>query len=320
MAELRAYRRSDLPGLAEVWNECYAGGPNFVRVGEAGLRARVTDQPSFDPERLLVAANGEHILGFVHFGPRTSFWFRRADRSVDPTEGQIYVVVTRGPDPPLARDLLATAVARLAQAGARRALLGPSWVYGTQPFYNGIAGAYEFPGLTAERPELLDLAAEAGFSPLAEYATPELDLSDQEHLAALRAEAVALWRRARDWGLRQRPRPLISPFFPDRDSVELLRGSEIVATAAYGLWEEYARAYGRRLFGITSVQVAQHWRGRGLGKLIVIGAMEAAIEARAEALHLHVWRDNQVAWNLYHRALGFQPKHTWVTLARSLST
>jgi ribosomal protein S18 acetylase RimI-like enzyme len=56
----------------------------------------------------------------------------------------------------------------------------------------------------------------------------------------------------------------------------------------------------------------------GLGKLVMVLAMEAAAREGAQAIHLHVYRDNKPAWNLYHRALGFQPKYTWVTLAKEL--
>ena len=318
IVKLRTYEPSDLPHLAEVWNDCFSGGPNFVRLDEADLRRRVIEQPSFDPTCLLVAGHGAQVLGFAHFGPRTNLWTRPADRRVDREEGHIYVVVADPSDRPLLRDLLAAAAERLTEAGARRLLLGPSWVYGTQPFYNGIAGAYETPGLSAARGDLLELAGESGFAPLAEYGTPELHLSDGGHLTALRERASRLWERSGESELRGRARPLPSPFFPGRNSVELVRGHGVVAAAAYGPWPEYAREHGRSLFGITSVQVAPGWRGRGLAKLIVIQALEAALKAGAEALHLHVWRGNKPAWNLYHRALGFRPRFTWLTLAKQL--
>jgi len=320
MTELQTYRKRHLPGLAEIWNQTFIGKPNFVHVGEADLLRRVVNQPSFDPTNLLVATRGDRVLGFVHFGPRTSSWSHLSERRTDPAEGQIYVVIAPESDRPLLSDLLSAGMDRLAEAGARRVLLGPSWVYGAQPFYNGIAGAYEFPGLGLTRASLLDLAAEAGFAPLAEYGTPEIAFSDRKHLGALRALAQELGRRAGEWGLRLHTRPLVSCFFSDRDSVELLRGSEVVAVTAHGPWPEYAREYTRQLFGITSVHVAPRWRGKGLGKLIVIRAMEAAIEAGAEGVHLHVWRGNEVAWNLYHRALGFRPNHSWMTLAKRLAS
>jgi len=319
VVELCTYQPSHLPGLVEIWNQSLRGEPNFVNLDQEDLRGRVIAQPWFNPSRLLVAAQRDRLLGFVHFGPRLNSWSSPRAPRREPAEGHIYVLVAPRSERSLARDLLAAAGDRLAAAGARHLLLGPSWLYGTQPFYNGIAGAYEFPGLSVGRQELLAVAGEAGFAPVAEYGTPVLDLSPRDHIAALQTEGAHLWRRAQAWGLQRHRRPAAAPCFPDRDLVELVLGREVVAMTAYGPWPEYAREYGRRLFGLTSVQVSPAWRGRGLGKLIVILAMEAAIEAGAEALHLHVWRDNQVAWNLYHRAIGFRPEFTWLTLARQVN-
>ena len=315
---LHTYRSDDAAAMAEVWNHAFAGGPNFVRLQAHDVRRRVIDQPAFDAKGLLLAARGDRALGFVHFGPRTNVWSRPSDRAVDRSEGHIYALVAPKSECSLSQDLLAAAVERLCDGGARRVLLGPSWVYGTQPFYNGIAGAYEIPGLSAERRGLLELAEAYGFASAAEYGTPELDLSDGEHLARLRAEAERLWKHAREWRLRRTERHVTSDFFPPRTLVELERRHRTVAMTACGLWPEYEREYGRRVFGLTNVNVAADWRGRGLGKLVVICALEAALDAGAEAAHLHVWRDNVSAWNLYHCALGFQPRHTWLTLAKDI--
>lgn len=318
MTELQAYRKHHLPGLAEIWNQTFNGGPNFMPLDERDLLRRVVNRPSFDPANLLAATSGDRVLGFVHFGPRTNYWFQLSERHIDREEAQIYVTVAPDSDQPLLRDLLQAGLARAVETGAGRVLLGPSWVHGAQPFYNTIAGAYEFPGLSLARQSLLDVAGDAGFAPLAEYGTPEIDCSDREHLHALDELAREVQGRAAEWGLRLRVRPLPSGFFAGRDSVELVRGSELVAATAHGLWAEYSRHYGRRLFGITSVHVAPRWRGKGLGKLIVIRAIEAARDAGAEGVHLHVWRGNEPAWSLYHRALGFKPKYRWVTLAKRL--
>jgi ribosomal protein S18 acetylase RimI-like enzyme len=315
---LHTYRSDDVAAMAEVWNEAFAGGPNFVRLQPADLRRRVIDQPAFDAKGVLVAARGDRTLGFVHFGPRTNHWSRHSERAVDRSEGHIYALVAPESERALSGDLLAAAVEGLHKAGARRVLLGPSWVHGTQPFYNGIAGAYEMPGISARRRGLLELASEHDFKPTAEYGTPELDLLDGECGARLTADAEPLWERAREWGLHRTERHVRSDLFPPRTLVELGRGHQTIAMTAYGLWPEYEREYGRRLFGLTNVQVAADWRGRGIGKLVVICALEAALKAGAEAAHLHVWRENAPAWNLYHRALGFQPRYTWLTLAKEV--
>ena len=314
---LRTYHSTHLEGLVGVWNQTFAGGPNFIPLTGEDLQARVIRQPSFDPGCLVAAVEGERVVGFVHFGPMTNFWFTLGERQANRSEGQIWALVAPPSDRALLSLLLDTAIERLSQAGARRVLLSPSWVQCTQPFYNGIAGGYEMPGLSATRSDLLEVAAERGFAPIAHYATPELDLSDRGHLELLRQEATRLRQRHRGVDLQVRWREVTSAFFPPRQVVDLAWGLDTIATTAYGLWPEYARAYRRRLYGITGVQVAKTWRGLGLGKLIMIVALEAARADGAEAAHLHVYRDNQAAWNLYHRALGFQPKYTWMTLART---
>lgn len=316
VASFRAVRPSDLPGIVAVWNRTFAAQPNFIPLTEADFRKRVMGEPSFDPDCFLVSANRKAVAGFVHYGPLTNFWYEPGERRVDPSGGQIWAVVAPPSDRPLLRALLEEAVGRLSAGGATRILLHPSWVQCTQPFYNGIAGGYENPGLAATRDELLEAAAGQGFAPVAEYGTPELDLSDQDHIQRLSAEAERILARFRGLRRQQRRRVVRSLFFPDRDTVELAQGGETVAVTAYSPWEEYCLAHGRRVYGITGVQVARAWRGQGLGKVIMTMAIQAARAEGAEALHLHVYRENRPAWNLYHRALGFQPRCTWLTLEK----
>lgn len=318
MTTLRAYQSSDATGLVACWNQALSGGPNFIAVSEADLARRLTGQTAFDADSLLVAERGGEIVGFAHWGPLTNFWYEPHERWADCTGGQIWQVVAGLGERALLGELLHAAVTRLAAGGARRILLYPSWVHCTQPFYNGIAGAYEYPGLSTARGDLLQEATAQGFSLQAEYGTPELDLTDRAHIERLREETAQTEARVGRPRLRVWVREVRSRFFSDRRAVDLVRGRERVATAAYGLWEEYARHYGRRLFGITGVQVAAAWRGRGLGKAAMVRALEAAAAAGAEAAHLHVYRANAVAWNLYHQALGFRPTYSWVTLEKTL--
>jgi len=318
MTALRAYQPDDLSAVVKLWNQVFAGGPNFTHLTEEDFHRRVVAQPSFDPNCFLVAASAGVASGFVHFGPLTNFWYHLSERRPDPAGGQIWAVVAPAGERALLGSLLQEATGRLSSAGARRIYLHPSWVQSTQPFYNGVAGGYENPGLAASRAELLEVAYEQGFAQVAEYGTPELDLTERGHVEQLTAEGERIWRRFASLRLEERTRPVRSLFFPDRAAVELVWGMEVIAIAAYGLWEEHSRSYGRRMYAITGVQVARAWRRQGLGKLVMILAMKAALAEGAEALHLHVYRDNQAAWRLYHGALGFRPKWTWLTLAKQV--
>ncbi len=316
MVSFRAYNDGDLSGIVSVWNQTFAGGPNFAALTEDDFLDRVALQPSFDPATLRVAVEGQQVLGFVHFGPVTDFWFALPERRIIPNEGQIWALVAPSSKPELVEALLCEALTYMEKIGVRRVLFYPSWVQCTQPFYNGIAGAYEMPGVSTQRTELLSLLAANGFVPVAHYATPELDLSDRHHLSALLAESTRVWSRVESTGVRPRVREVSSAFFRPRKVVELVWGMETIATTAFALWDEYHREHKCRLYGITGVQVAKGWRGMGLGKLILIMAAEAALREKAESLHLHVYQSNEPAWNLYHKALGFAPRHTWMTLEK----
>lgn len=314
---LRGYDPSDLPAIVALWNEALSGTPNFIPLQPSDFEARVTRQPSFEPDMLLVGEDRDGLCGFVHVGLRSNLWFELAERRVDASEGHVYAIVARPGDRGAIRAMLEAGLQRLRQLGAGRALLSPSWIHGTQPFYNGIAGAYEMPGLSAARQDVLEEAVAMGFRQTAEYGTPELDFARQDHVSSLLETGEQL-SRGPGWGLRQSVRTVRRGFFPPRRVVVLTRRFATVATTCYALWDEYARAHGRRLFGITGVRVAPEWRGKGLGKLVMIRAMEAAAQEGAEGLHLHVYKGNAAAWNLYHRALGFQPRATWVTLEKDL--
>lgn len=318
MITFHRYQPQDLPGLTTVWNDVFSGGPNFTSLTEQDFVDRVTAQPSFDPATLLVASDAGRAVGFVHFGPLTNFWYSLSERKPDPSTGQIWALVAPPADRGLTQALLDAAVARLVSDGAKRIIIHPSWVQGSQPFYNGIAGAYEMPGLAESRTELREVLRDNGFEPIAHYATPELDLSDRARFSSLKQEAEQIWQRIEGAGVKTAVRHVSSAFFPPRRVVDVVWGLDTIAMTAYGLWEEYTRQYKRRLYGITGVQVAKRWRGLGLGKVVMVLAMEAAARDGAEAIHLHVYKDNEPAWNLYHRALGFQPKYAWMTLAKHL--
>lgn len=340
MLTIASYSPKLLPGMAEVWGAAFADLPALspaqgraLRLGsgqalaapsrevmERDLLGRVIRQPSFDDSDLLVARQGAQVVGFVHFGQRSNLWYHLRERQMDRSEGQVYALVAPPGDQELMTLLLRSAVGRLREAGATRVLLGTSWVYGTQPFYNGIAGGYELPGLDSTRHTLLQVAAAQGFVEETGYGTPELDLANEQHTASLRGEGQRLMEAAQGWGLRKTTVTLEPWFFPGRRAVVLQSDGQTAATTAYGPWQEYTRAYGTRMFGITSVHVSEGWRGRGLGKLIMILAAEEARQAGAEALHLHVWEENKPAWNLYHHALGFQPTRRWVTLVNALAS
>ncbi len=151
MTELQSFRPSHLPALVALWNRVFAGGPNFIEITEADFVRRVTASLQFERTILLAAVVGSSVTGFVQFGPRLDLY---EDIAANRYEWQIYALVAPAAERPLLSHLLEEAMVRISAAGGRRALLYPSWVFGTQAMYNGIAGAYEYPGLSDRREEV----------------------------------------------------------------------------------------------------------------------------------------------------------------------
>ena len=68
-----------------------------------------------------------------------------------------------------------------------------------------------------------------------------------------------------------------------------------------GIWDMVDEAH------IVSVGVRREWRGRGVGELLLIGAIEQAIAIGSDAVSLEVRPSNAVARNLY-RKYGFSDR------------
>ncbi len=199
---LRTYCPEDLPALVALWNRCLVGTPNFIPLTEREFSERVVRAPGFRPELMLLAAEQEELVGYVHYGPRLEMW-ENGSLQTAPEEGHIYALVAPRENLPLQRALLEEATLRLADLGAGRVPFYPSWVCGTQSMYNGVAGAYEMPGLSDTRQELLEVAEGQGFARIAEYGTPELSLTDPVAEALRRQAREELWEAARALGLRE---------------------------------------------------------------------------------------------------------------------
>jgi len=56
---------------------------------------------------------------------------------------------------------------------------------------------------------------------------------------------------------------------------------------------------------VSTIAVHPDWRGKGLGELLLLTAMEKAVELRATAVSLEVRPSNEVAQHLYHK-YGFR--------------
>lgn len=96
----------------------------------------VLNSPMFERQGLIVAADGERLLGFVHVG----FGPTEAGNRLDTSSGAICALMVRPLEAPgtLASELLAKGEAYLRQQGAKTVLAGG--IHRLGPFYLGLIG------------------------------------------------------------------------------------------------------------------------------------------------------------------------------------
>ena len=129
-------------------------------------------KPYFDRKGLLVVESDRRVVGFVHagFGPNQ-------DCSDSALEDGVICMVQMHPEfasKELAAQLLTAAEAYLAQSGSQRITGGP---HPPQiPFYHGLCGSGELPGVLLADVEMHAAFKESGYSVKAEFAIMECQL------------------------------------------------------------------------------------------------------------------------------------------------
>ena len=139
MVEYRTFRNTDPPLLVDLWNSCPLGRGAVQLRSTMLLERYVFSKPYFDPSGLIIAQDGDRIVGFGHAG---------GCRSADGSKSQGVVcalLVTpshrrRG----IGSELLRRLENYLTERGATELFAGPQ--AGLNPFYAGLYGGCDTPG------------------------------------------------------------------------------------------------------------------------------------------------------------------------------
>ena len=148
MFEIRPFRNSDPPLIAEVWRSQPPQRGLAQPINATLLELCVFSKQYFDPEGFLVATQGDQMVGFVHagFGPSDD------GADLDTTLGTTHLLMLRGDrqDEGLADELIARSEAYQRDHGATVHYAG-----GLRPldgFYLGLYGGSELPGILDSDP------------------------------------------------------------------------------------------------------------------------------------------------------------------------
>ncbi len=305
MIEYRAFRNTDPPLLADLW-QASAGPRNLVRpMSVYAWEDLVLSKPYFDRKGFLVAANATKMIGFVHagFGPTGDL------QSLSTESGVVSMVMVR---PEYRRQGVGSSLLKLAeqylvQAGASQMYAGESRPL--NPFYLGL---YRGSGAAA----VLDSLPGAGSFFAAHHYTPrersivwERDLSD--FVAPMDRSSVRIRRSTR---LEMTEDPISSLWWEactygqlEQYRFDLIArpGGECLATAQVCALEPLAASWGVRAVLVRYLEVEPAHRRRGVATFLLSEIFRRMRELGVTIVQVETLQSNQAGIALCRR-LKFQ--------------
>jgi ribosomal protein S18 acetylase RimI-like enzyme len=303
--QYRTFRNPDPPGLVEVWNASFAGR-GTVPVRQAGLLEHfLFAKLYFDPAGLIVACDGDRIVGFAHagFGPTAGL------DALDPSVG---VVCAVGVLPSHRRqgigaELLRRAESYLTARGARELRAGP--LAPANPFLFGLYGGAQSPGFLESN------GAARPFFERHGYTLQQTRLVFQRDLLSVQIPADARFP-----ALRPRFEIVVSPYKVGQWWRECVLGPlelfDFVlherdtgrGLALANVWEmeTFSNHWNRHAVGLADLVVLPEARQQGLAKFLLAQILRHLHEQYFAVVEAHTADDNTPAINLL-RGLGFAP-------------
>jgi ribosomal protein S18 acetylase RimI-like enzyme len=301
--QYRAFRNTDAPGLAEVWRSQSGHGALMQPMSMAVLERYVLAKPTFDRLGMIVAIEGDKVLGFAHagFGPSE-------DQSTLSTERGVTCVVLSRPeaDSSVSGEMLARCEEYLRARGAKTLYGGGS--YPLSPFYYGLYGGSEFSGVMERDAKTRAVFCDHG------YREVKRSLVLRRELAAFRPivdrQLIQIRRHTTLETIVDPPTTTwweavtFEPF--DRTRYALLPRDGGAPGASVNFWdmETMAGALGVHAVGIVGLEVTGTRRRQGLAKYMLGEAFRQLHAAGVALAEVHVAQENEAALSLF-RALGF---------------
>jgi GNAT superfamily N-acetyltransferase len=149
----RSFQNWDPPALAEIWRSQPPIRGRLQAITPALLEELVFAKPYFDRHGLIVAVDGARPVGFVH----AAFGASDDESSIATDQGTICLLMV-GPHERKAEieaELLSAAEDYLRQRGARQLFAGSR--YPVNPFYLGLYGSSDLPGVLASDVPMINL-------------------------------------------------------------------------------------------------------------------------------------------------------------------
>ncbi len=303
MISYRCFRNDDPPRLADTWRAADLGAAAMQPMTSALLEACVFSKPYFDREGLVVALDGERMVGFAHagFGPNA------AKTAIDTSVGTTMLVVTvpHEEERAVADGLLGRCEDYLRRRGVAAPHGGGTPALGG--FYLGLYGGSDLPGILDSSPGMQDVFRRAGYAEAARIAVLRRSLAgfrppvNRLQMAIRRATSLRVideparrtwWEAATTTGIALRRYEL-------RNATDDLLGG-----ASFWDMQPLAAAWGVAAAGLLHVDIEGPRRRQGLASYLVAEALHDLAQEGVTLVETQVAESNAAAVKLFEK-LGF---------------
>ncbi|MGH7200830.1 MAG: GNAT family N-acetyltransferase, partial [Planctomycetaceae bacterium] len=317
VVEYRAFHNSDPPRLLAVWESSGLGRGAATGVTVDAFEALNFAQPYFDPAGLIVACEGELVVGFAHAG----FGSDALGTGLDPQNAVICACVVRPEHRRrgIGRELVARAEAYLKSVGAATVHAGPA--PHRDPFYVGLYGGAEPAGFLASDPDADPFFRALGYEPVEHFAIYQRELNTAEpvHFRLVQVRrttqlAIAHQPNEPSWWWTTR--------FGRLDSVRFLLvpktgGAALAQATIIGL-DLYLNTWNARAIGLVDLFVPPQNRRNGYGRALVLDVCKRLREEMVTRAEMHVHEADEVCIALLESA-GFERVDTGTVYRKTLA-
>ena len=308
MIRFRAFRNSDPPALAELWNRGLPDREVVRPLGPHEFNELVLTRLHFEAHGLILAEDDGRLVGFAHaaFGPEAA---EGPSHRVECSMGTVAMLVVdpERDDPALELALMAQAEAYLRRRGAKVIYAGGQAELSS--YYWGVYGGSECSGVLDAHRAFRRAAEGSGYEAVARTIHLEVDLSAPEvrdtkaaivrrltRLEVIDDAPPATWWEAAALGGSQ-----ISRFrLLARDDDHELAHASTWDMAAFG------RLDGRARTGLIDVEAAEGERRKGYARFLIGEILRHCRNQWGEFVSVQTRSTNLAALGLY-RSTGFQP-------------
>ncbi len=304
--EIRPFRNTDPPQLAQLW-AAQPNGRGVARcVNQQLLETYVFSKPYFDREGLLVAERHGNLVGFVHAG----FPCNEEQTDIDTQVGVtclLMVAPQYAEDSVLRARLLAASESYLRGRGAK--LIYGGSINPINPFYLGFYGGSELPGILCTDQVASAAFTEAGYDVVDRTVVMECDLvhfrapvdrSQLQNRRKFRVDMETHPTRRSWWHACTQP-----PGDGAKFVVYPAEGGTSCGSVYFWIIEPMSSHYRRPTAGLTMLEVEPPYQRRGLAKYLNSEALRQLQIAGVSHVEVQTMQQNEPARNLY-KQLGFE--------------